>query len=95
MSRGDVVKAGHLTKSPPERPGIRKVAQWHRRWFVLSDSSIVYPLARRCVQLTYFHCEEDTRKMKDPKGRQEARKGGMGGVETGLTPRTSETYLVL
>lgn len=67
MSRGEVVKAGYLTKSPPER--VSKVAQWHRRWFVLSDSHKVYPLAKRYVRMEYYQGEDDTKRMKNPKGR--------------------------
>ena len=67
MSRGDIVKAGYLTKSPPERSA--RVAQWHRRWFVLADSRLAYPLAERCVRMEYFQSQEDAKKHKSPKGK--------------------------
>ena len=65
------MKAGYLTKSPPER--VSKVAQWHRRWFVLSDSHKVYPLAKRYVRMEYYQSEDDTKRMKNPKGRPRGR----------------------
>lgn len=83
MSRGEVVKTGYLTKSPPER--MNKVAQWHRRWFVLSDSHRVYPLAKRYVRMEYYQSEDDTKKMKDPKGRRPG--GGDGRGAAGLVFR--------
>lgn len=68
MSQGEVVKSGYLTKSPPE--GRAAIAQWHRRWFVFSDSLLVYPLAKRYVRMEYYQSEEDAKKLKDPKGRR-------------------------
>ena len=65
-SRGELVRCGYLIKSPPD--GKAKVAQWHRRWFVLADSRLVYPLADRYVRLEYFQNEVDPKKMADPKG---------------------------
>ena len=70
--RGEVVKAGYLVKSPPEKPG--KVAQWHKRWFVLADSRLVYPLADRYVRLEYYQSEGEARKMADPKGEKDCHK---------------------
>lgn len=67
MSQGEVVKSGYLTKSPPE--GRAAIAHWHRRWFVFSDSLLVYPLAKRYVRMEYYQSEEDAKKLKDPKGR--------------------------
>ena len=66
MSRGEIVKAGYLTKSPPEG----RVAQWHRRWFVFADSHLVYPLAERYVRMEYYQSEEDAKKLRNPKGRR-------------------------
>lgn len=67
-SHGEVVRCGYLTKSPPEKAA--KVAQWHRRWFVLADSRLVYPLADRYVRLEYFQNESDAKRLADPKGEQ-------------------------
>ena len=64
MQRGEIVKAGYLTKSPPDKP----VAQWHKRWFVLLDSKLVYPLAPRCVRLVYYQSEMEAKKLGNPKG---------------------------
>ena len=68
MNEGEIVKSGYLTKSPPE--GRVALAQWHRRWFVFSDSHLVYPLAERYVRMEYYQSEEDAVKLKNPKGRQ-------------------------
>lgn len=62
-SRGEIVRSGNLTKSPPEKPG--KVAQWHKRWFVLADSRLVYPLAERYVRLEYYQSESEVKKLAD------------------------------
>lgn len=62
------MKSGYLTKSPPE--GRAAIAQWHRRWFVFSDSLLVYPLAKRYVRMEYYQSEEDAKRLKDPKGRR-------------------------
>ena len=67
MSRGEVVRAGYLTKSPPEKAG-KMMAQWHRRWFVLADSHLVYPLADRYVRLEYYQNESEAKRLADPKG---------------------------
>lgn len=64
MQRGEIVKAGYLTKSPPDKP----MAQWHKRWFVLLDSKLVYPLAPRCVRLVYYQSEMEAKKLGNPKG---------------------------
>jgi len=66
MSRGEIIKAGYLTKSPPEKSG--RVAQWHKRWFVLADSRLVYPVAPRYVRLEYYQSEEEAKRLADPKG---------------------------
>lgn len=66
MSKGEVVKAGYLTKSPPE--GRLAIAQWQRRWFVFADSHRAYPLADRYIRMEYYQSEEDAEKCKDPKG---------------------------
>lgn len=62
---GEVVKSGYLIKSPPES---KVAAQWHRRWFVLADSRLVYPLADRYVRLEYYQSEADAKRFADPKG---------------------------
>lgn len=66
MSRGEFIKAGYLTKSPPESK--IKVAQWHKRWFLLMDSRLVYPLADRYVRLEYYQSEIEAKRLADPKG---------------------------
>ena len=58
--------SGYLTKSPPESKS--RVAQWHRRWFLLMDSRLVYPLADRYVRLEYYQSEIEARRLADPKG---------------------------
>ena len=58
--------SGYLTKSPPESK--IKVAQWHRRWFLLMDSGLVYPLADRYVRLEYYQSEIEAKRLADPKG---------------------------
>ena len=65
-SRGEFVMSGYLTKSPPESK--IKVAQWHRRWFLLMDSRLVYPLADRYVRLEYYQSEIEAKRLADPKG---------------------------
>ena len=65
-SRGEFVKAGYLIKSPPVSRAL--VAQWHRRWFLLMDSKLVYPLAERYVRLDYYQSEADAKRLADPKG---------------------------
>lgn len=65
-SRGEFVKAGYLIKSPPDFKA--KVAQWHRRWFLLMDSKLVYPLASRYVRLEYYQSEAEAKRLADPKG---------------------------
>lgn len=67
-SRGEFVMSGYLTKSPPESK--IKVAQWHRRWFLLMDSRLVYPLADRYVRLEYYQSEVEAKRLADPKGTQ-------------------------
>lgn len=67
-SRGEFVMSGYLTKSPPESK--IKVAQWHRRWFLLMDSRLVYPLADRYVRLEYYQSELEAKRLADPKGKQ-------------------------
>ena len=62
---GEVVKSGYLIKSPPEA---KMAAKWHKRWFVLSDSKLVYPLADRYVRLEYYQSEGEAKKLADPKG---------------------------
>lgn len=64
--RGEVVLSGYLTKSPPESRSA--VSQWRRRWFVLADSKLVYPLAARYVRFEYYSSEEDAKSLADPKG---------------------------
>ncbi len=59
------MRSGYLTKSPPD---FKVAAQWHRRWFVLADSKLVYPLADRYVRLEYYQSEAEARKCADPKG---------------------------
>lgn len=66
MSRGETVKRGYLTKSPPESKTL--VAQWHKRWFLLMDSKLVYPLADRYVRLEYYENEKEALRLADPKG---------------------------
>lgn len=61
----EVVKRGYLTKSPPARQAL---AKWKRRWCMLLDSHLVYPLAPRYVRLEYFEDEESQLAGKDPKG---------------------------
>ena len=63
------MKAGYLTKSPPE--GRLTIAQWQKRWFVLADSHRVYPLASRYVRMEYYQSEEDADKLRNPKGEYE------------------------
>ncbi|XP_064401081.1 sesquipedalian-1-like isoform X2 [Halichondria panicea] len=63
---GEFVKAGYLVKSPPEFKAL--VAQWHKRWFLLMDSKLVYPLAARYVRLEYYQSEQDAKRLADPKG---------------------------
>lgn len=65
-SRGEFVKAGYLVKSPPLSRAY--VSQWHRRWFLLMDSRLVYPLAQRYVRLVYYQSEADAKRLADPKG---------------------------
>ena len=64
--RGEFVKAGYLVKSPRLSRGY--VSQWHRRWFVLLDSRLVYTLAERYVRLVYYRSEADEKRLADPKG---------------------------
>ena len=66
--RGEFVKAGYLVKSPPVSRAY--VSQWHRRWFLLMDSKLVYPLAERYVRLVYYQSEADAKRFADPKGQQ-------------------------
>ncbi len=66
-SRGEFVKGGYLVKSPPLSRAL--VSQWHRRWFVLMDSRLVYPLAERYVRLMYYQSEADAKRLADPKGK--------------------------
>ncbi len=61
------MKAGYLVKSPPEFKSL--VAQWHKRWFLLMDSKLVYPLAARYVRLEYYQSEQDAKRLADPKGK--------------------------
>ena len=70
-SRGEFVKAGYLIKSPPLSRAL--VSQWHRRWFLLMDSRLVYPLAERYVRLVYYQSEADAKRLADPKGIMEAK----------------------
>ena len=63
---GEFIKAGYLTKSPPDKS--RRVAQWHKRWFLLADSRLVYPLAQRYVRLEYYKNEEEAKRLADPIG---------------------------
>lgn len=65
-SLGEFVKAGYLVKSPPISRAC--VSQWHRRWFLLMDSRLVFPLAERYVRLVYYQSETDVRRLADPKG---------------------------
>ena len=64
MSRGEVVRAGYLTKSPPEG----RLGQWQKRWFVFADSHLAYPLAPRYVRMEYYQNEEDAEMCRNPKG---------------------------
>ena len=64
--RGEFVKAGYLVKSPPLSRAL--VSQWQRRWFLLMDSRLVYPLAERYVRLAYYQSEADAKRLADPKG---------------------------
>lgn len=64
--RGEFVKAGYLVKSPPASRAL--VAQWHRRWFLLMDSKLVYPMADRYVRLDYYQNEAEAKRLADPKG---------------------------
>ena len=64
-TRGEFVMAGYLIKSPPDN---KPMAQWHRRWFLLMDSRLVYPLADRFVRLEYYQSEAEARRFADPKG---------------------------
>ncbi len=61
----EVVKRGYLTKSPPAKQAL---AKWKRRWCMLLDSHLVYPLAPRYVRLEYFDGEESQLAGKEPKG---------------------------
>ena len=65
-NRGEFVKAGYLIKSPPLSRA--PVAQWHRRWFLLMDSALVFPMAKRYVRLDYYQSEADAKRLADPKG---------------------------
>jgi hypothetical protein len=58
------VKAGYLTKSPPEG----RLGQWQKRWFVFADSHRAYPLAPRYVRMEYYHSAEDAEMCRNPKG---------------------------
>jgi len=63
---GEFVKAGYLVKSPPDFKAL--LAQWHRRWFLLMDSKLVYPLASRYVRLEYYQSDQEAKRLADPKG---------------------------
>ena len=62
---GEFVKAGYLVKSPPQ---FKPLSQWHKRWFLLLDSKLVYPLAARYVRLEYYQSHQDAEKLANPKG---------------------------
>lgn len=64
-ARGEIVRSGYLIKSPPDA---QKIAQWKKRWFVLADSRLVYPLADRYVRLEYYASEMEAKRLADPKG---------------------------
>ena len=64
MSRAEVVRAGYLTKSPPDG----RLGQWQKRWFVFADSHRAYPLAPRYVRMEYYQSEEDAEMCRNPKG---------------------------
>lgn len=66
MAVSEVVKSGYLTKSPPE--GAPVMSQWRKRWFVLCDSKLAYPLAPRQIRLEYYQSASDSKKLADPKG---------------------------
>ncbi len=70
------MKAGYLVKSPPEFKA--SVAQWHKRWFLLMDSKLVYPLAARYVRLEYYQSEQDAKRLADPKGEATLQGRGRG-----------------
>ena len=63
---GEIVKVGYLVKSPPTNRGL--VSQWHKRWFLLMDSKLVFPTADRYVRMDYYHSEVDAKRLADPKG---------------------------
>ena len=65
-ARGEIVRSGYLIKSPPDA---QKIAQWKKRWFVLADSRLVYPLADRYVRLEYYASEMEAKRLADPKGK--------------------------
>ncbi|XP_065178932.1 uncharacterized protein LOC135809500 isoform X2 [Sycon ciliatum] len=66
-TRRDLLKCSYLTKAPPGSDGFT-FRQWRRRWFMLCDSAIVYPMAPRSVRLEYYENEEAANGMIDPKG---------------------------
>lgn len=63
---GEVVKCGYLVKSPPQSRA--PVAHWHKRWFLLMDSKLVYPMGERYVRMDYYQSEADAKRLADPKG---------------------------
>jgi len=63
----EVVKTGYLVKSPPLSRA--PVSQWHKRWFQLMDSRLVFPMAKRYVRLNYYQSETDAKSLSDPKGK--------------------------
>ncbi|XP_064388689.1 uncharacterized protein LOC135336766 isoform X2 [Halichondria panicea] len=62
---GEFVKAGYLVKSPPQ---FKPLSQWQKRWFILLDSKLVYPLSARYVRLEYYQSHQYAEKLANPKG---------------------------
>ena len=63
---GELAKAGYLVKSPRESRA--RAYRWRRRWFILMDSKLVWPLAERYVRLKYYRTEADAKRFADPLG---------------------------
>ena len=63
------MKSGYLIKSPSEKPRKWQLQRWHRRYFLLADSRLVYPLVNRYLRLEYYQSEEDARKLAFHKGK--------------------------
>ena len=64
----EMLKCSYLTKAPPGDVESFTLKKWQRRWFVLLDSAIVYPMAPRSVRLEYYENETVANAMGEPKG---------------------------